>query len=209
MQAAPAFTATVETAQKAVSLTAGGEIADGDNKGNRWTRVTVDGKPGEPVLMASFAAKRFIKKAADLRRKTFFDVKREAIQRVEVVHPGGVKVTLERSAESGKLELLDLPEGKKTKQAAVATMVGTLPNLKAKAFEPATRPKAAGLVSESAYRVELTDSGGSKHTLLVSTETSGQDPYAMALTGPLANAVATINNFQALNLQKKAAQLTE
>lgn len=205
----PAFTATVQTAKTTITLTAGAEIADGDNKGNRWARVSINGQPGEPALVASFAAKRFLKKAEDLKRKTFFDLKRDAIQRVEVIHPGGAKVTLERSAESGKLELLALPEGKKTRHAAVGTMVGTLPNLKAKAFEPATRPKAAGLVGESAYHVEVTDVSGGKHALLVSTETSGQDPYAMALTGPLANQVATINNFQAINLQKKAAELTE
>jgi hypothetical protein len=45
--------------------------------------------------------------------------------------------------------------------------------------------------------------------MLLSTETSGPDPYVVAMTGPLAKQVATISNFQALNLQKKASELSE
>jgi len=88
-------------------------------------------------------------------------------------------------------------------------MVGTLPHLKAKTFEADKKAESVGLDAASSYRVSVTVKGGEEHVLLISTQSAGPDPYVMALTGPLANQVATVSNFQALNLKKTPSELSE
>jgi hypothetical protein len=202
---APSFQAQLRVSERIHRLVVGPELSDGDLKNHRW--AAVDGGP--PVLIAGFTAKQFLKTRSELQLKRFFELGRDAIAELSVTHPDGTKVELKRARAGGPLELSNPPAGTTTKQAAVSTMVGTLPNLKAKTFEATTTLKAAGLVPNQSYRVAVRDTTGAEHVLLLSAETSGANPYAVAVTGALANQVATISNFQALNLQKTAEQLSE
>ncbi|MGB0588250.1 MAG: DUF4340 domain-containing protein [Myxococcota bacterium] len=202
---APSFKAQLTTSARTYQLVVGPALTEGALKNNRWAAVD----SGPPVLLAGFTAKHFQKTRSDVQQKRFFMLTRDTIQALSVTHPDGSKVALARARPGGPLELTNPPDGKATKQAAVGTMVGTLPNLKAKTFETATTLKAAGLVPETSYRVVVRDTAGAEHVLLVSTQTAGPDPYAVALTGPLAKQVATISNFQALNLKKTTSELSE
>ena len=200
-----AFEAQLHVGEQIHRISVSASLTDGKLKNNRW--ASVDGGP--PVLIAGFTAKHLLKTAADLQLKRLFELSRDTIQKLTVLHPDGTKVELTRTQPDGPLELINPPAGKATKQAAVNTMVNTLPNLKAKTFEPQTTLKAAGLTATESYRVTVTDSAGAEHVLLLSTKTSGPDPYVASLTGPLANQVATISNFQALNLKKSPAELSD
>ena len=200
------FEVRLKAGEKHYRLVSGPDITEGELKNHRWIRVN----GGTPALLASFNAKRFLQSAEDLKMKRFFNIERNAIQSFVVTHPDKSVVRLERSAEGGGLELKTLPNGKaKTKAAAVGTMVGTLPLLKAKSFEPQSKASEVGLDAASSYRVEVSTDTGEIHTLLISKQSAGPDPYVMALTGPLANQVATISNFQAINLKKKAGELSQ
>ena len=202
----PYFNAELRAGEKSVNVVVGPELQSEALKNHHWAQVN----GGEPVLLASFNAKRLLKGADELALKRFFDLERSAIMELSVTHPDKTVVSLKRAAAGAPLELSELPEGKiGTKAPAVGTMSGTLPNLKAKSFEGKISPQEAGLVAEKSYRVRILDDKGVEHLLLVSSVSSGPDPYAMALTGPLAKRVATISNFQALNLQKKASELSE
>ena len=202
----PSFVSEIRAGEVAYALKVSNELEGDSLKNHHWAQVN----NGAPVLIAGFNAQRFLKDADALALKRFFSFDKNAIESLSVTHPDKTLVALKRRGQGQALELIELPEGKSTTKApAVGTMAGTLPNLKAKTFEPQTRPADAGLNADESYRVSVQDTSGDTHVFLISTKRSGPDPYVMALTGPLAKRVATISNFQALNLQKKATELSD
>ncbi len=209
--AQPEFTAELTAGGQAWALAFGPKMEAEGYRGERWAAVgPVGGEPTAWVLVNDYAATRYRKAVDDLRSKKVFGFGADAIDRLEVAWPGGeVKVTLARAEAGQPLALLDVPEGKQPKAAAVTSLGSTLPNLRAKAFGDTKKPAEVGLSAADAYRVTATLSDGAKHVLLVSKVTEGSDPWATAETGPLAGQVFTLNNYQVMNLLKEPGDLLE
>lgn len=210
--ASPEYVAGITAAGKTYELRIGARIDDESHpqKGQRYAVAVVDGKPGEPVLLQDYVAKRFQKSTEDLRRKKLFDFTKDDIQRVQIKHPGGgTTVTLERPAGAPALELTPPVEGKKTRAAAVTTLVNTIPNLRAKAFVADKKPAEVGLGAGEAFEVTVTLTDGKSIAFSFSEQSLDDSPYARATGGPLAGQLLTVNNYQALNLKKTPDELSE
>lgn len=206
--ATPDFTAEVSAGETTYALAFGPTMEEEPYARQRWARVTRGGVAGEPMLVADFSAGRFRKSASDLRLKQLFAVTPEQVQSVTITPPsGGEVVTLKR--EGAALVLSPLPAGKTTKTQAVTTILGTLGSLKAKAVEPGKPLATVGLTPATVTVVEAILTDGSKLRLEMGPKPDEGDPWAVARTGPLAGVAVQLNSFQADNLRKTAADLSE
>ncbi len=206
--ATPDFTAEVDAGDTKYALAFGPTMDAEPYARQRWAQVTRGGVAGEPMLVADFSAGRFRKGAGDLRLKQLFEVTPEQVQSLTITPPGGgAPVVLKR--EGAAMALSPLPAGKTTKAQAVTTILGTLGSLKAKAVEPGKPPATVGLTPATVTVVEAVLTDGSKLRLELGPKADEGDPWAVARTGPLAGVAVQLNSFQADNLRKTAADLTE
>ena len=206
----PEFTAGLGAGDQSWSIAFGAKIESDPDKGNRWAQVTADGVAGTPVLVQDYVAKRFRKAPADVRWKKLFAFAKDAVQRIELISPGGAAPTvLERPPGGDKLELADLPEGKSQKTTVASTVLNTLPNLAAKSFVTGEAAKDVGLTATTAWTARITTTDGATVTLLMEPAPEAGEPHAVADSGPLKGQIVTINTFQAKNLQKQAADFIE
>lgn len=207
----PEFTSELAAGDKVWRIVVGKKIEEEDDKNHRWA-AAYEGEaetPKEIFLLQDHMAKRLRKSADDLRNKKVFTFDKANIARMSVKWPDGeTELVLEKSPE-GELTPVGLPEGKAPKKSVVTTMATTLTALRVKGFEDGKKPAEVGLTPDKAYVVTAALDDGTTYTLLISKEKSGSDPYGTADAGPLANQVFTLNNYQALNLQKKIEDLQE
>jgi hypothetical protein len=183
----------------------------GDEKNQRWARVTEEGQPPGPlVLVADYTAKRFQKSLDDIRQKKLYSFTKDDLQKLEISWPEGKqKLVMERPPEAPSLVLLNVPAGKKPKEALLGTVQNTLPALRVKKFFDTTKPEDVDLVDAKAYVITASLKDGKTVKLLVSQKKDDNDPYALTDQGPLAGQVFTLNQYQVDNLTKEMGELVE
>ena len=210
--AKPDFVARVATAAGPTSLTFGPVSTDEPNRNQRWARIEGPAAAtADPFLMQDYMAKRFRKKRDELLWKKLYTFDKSEIATVAVAWPDGkTRVELTRDPASGALVPTDLPEGKQPKRAVLTTIESTLSSLRAKDFFADKKGGDVGLTDDEAYVATVTLGDGTSFKLWLSKDAkSGPDPYATTDGGPLAGRVFTVNQYQALNLEKEPAELVE
>ncbi|MCC6625291.1 MAG: DUF4340 domain-containing protein [Deltaproteobacteria bacterium] len=210
--AAPDFEARLETKAGVAHAIRFGKLPEGEAaERNRWA-VVGDPATAKPFLVADHNAKRYRSDVTALRHKKLLAAKKDDVARVELTSPDGVVTVLERPAAEaggGELVVVPLPEGKKTKEDAARTLAATLGALDAKSFHDGKALSEAALDNKP-HKLVVTLADGSSTTLLVSAKSAGEgEVFAIVDRGPLANVVVGINEYQAKNLTKAAADLVE
>jgi len=207
--ATPEIEARLETKAGVVHALSIARLPEGEGaEKNRWAVVGAVAT-GKPFLLADYNAKRWSSDVAALRHKKLLVAKKEDIARVEITAPDGSKTVLEKPAGGGELAVVPLPEGKRTKEDAARTLAATLGVIDAKSFHDGKALADAGL-ADKAHKIVVTLGDGTATTLLVSAKTAGEgEVFAVADRGPLANVVVGVNEYQAKNLTRPAAELLE
>jgi hypothetical protein len=210
--AAPEIDASLRVGETVHALHFGPVIVDAGGGGgqNRWA-VVGEVASGKPFLIADFGAKRYSTTTDALRLKRLFGKAKDDIQQLTVQLAGSAEIaTLERPSTGGELALVDVPAGKKANDGVIRTIVSTVTALDAKAFFDAKKPAEVGIEAGKATKIGLRLADGTAVTVWLSGQQAGDNAvYAMIDQGPLANAVVSVNEFQAKSLSKKPDELVE
>ena len=119
----------------------------------------------------------------------------------------GEQTILERTGDEQEFTLIGLGDAEVVKTAMVKTLINTVTSLRAKAFESARSPEEVKLEGTATHQLLITSFDGKTEHLVIAAQPEGDLVFVMARSGPIAGVIASIPNFQALNLTKTRAQL--
>lgn len=169
---------------------------------------TLEGSP-EVFEVSAHSVKKLDRSPDDLKDRSVFGLERDAIARVELHHPRGETVVLERGGGVGADWQLVQEDGPApAKKGPVASLLASLVNLEAKAVKADTKPADAGL-ADGAFRVVVATADGATRTLWLGEAGEDGEVPARADTPRWAGQVFTIAAAQAKGFEKTTADLKD
>ncbi len=168
----------------------------------------VEGSP-EVFRVTAYLAKKFQKKAEDLRDMQIFSLAREELIELTLRH-ADESVTLTRDPDDVSKWTVTAPKAVAAPMAGVVTgIVNTVTSLTAKKLHPGRTPQAVGLGDQAAFTLVAKLKDGAEHVLRVSDQLDEQDPFAETDDAKWRGTVFSLNAYQVKNLRKRLKDFEE